>query len=43
MDKEIIPKILAIYLPQFHITEDNNKWWGEGFTDWESVKSAEQD
>lgn len=41
MDKEIIPKILAIYLPQFHITEDNNKWWGEGFTDWESVKSAE--
>ena len=35
-------KILAIYLPQFHETEDNNKWWGKGFTDWETVKQAEQ-
>lgn len=37
-----LPKVLAIYLPQFHETEDNNKWWGKGFTDWESVKSAEK-
>lgn len=37
----MLPRILAVYLPQFHITEDNNKWWGEGFTDWESVKRAE--
>lgn len=41
MDKKTISRILAIYLPQFHTTEDNNKWWGDGFTDWESVKSAE--
>lgn len=34
-----MPKLLAVYLPQFYATEDNNKWWGEGFTDWESVKS----
>lgn len=33
-------KILALYLPQFHETEDNNKWWGEGYTDWVAVKSA---
>lgn len=36
----IMPKILAVYLPQFHETEDNNIWWGKGFTDWESVKSS---
>ena len=28
-----LPKILAIYLPQFYENEDNNAWWGEGFTD----------
>lgn len=42
MSKSIMPKILAIYLPQFHETEDNNLWWGEGFTDWETVKTAEK-
>lgn len=41
MDKNNIPKILAVYLPQFHETPDNNLWWGEGFTDWQSVKTAE--
>lgn len=34
------PKILAIYLPQYHITENNNRWWGDGFTDWYTVKEA---
>lgn len=42
MDKVEIPKILAIYLPQFYETEDNNLWWGKGFTDWETVKAAEK-
>lgn len=42
MDKRKIPRILAIYLPQFHETEDNNLWWGKGFTDWETVKTAEE-
>lgn len=34
-------KVIAMYLPQYHVTEDNNKWWGEGFTDWTSVKTSE--
>ena len=41
MNEQQMPKVLAIYLPQFHETEDNNKWWGKGFTDWTSVKSSE--
>lgn len=35
---EMLPKVLAVYLPQFHRTKDNDYWWGKGFTDWESVK-----
>ena len=42
MDEIRKPKVLAIYLPQFHETEDNNLWWGEGFTDWDSVRTAEK-
>lgn len=33
-------EIYAAYLPQYHETEDNNKFWGQGYTDWVGVKNA---
>ena len=35
-------KVIALYLPQYHEIQENNLWWGNGYTEWTSLKRGQK-